>query len=87
MVMDDDFEAKVEVALAAMPDDRPRYTTARLRREVDEAKRTARIYALEEAAKVAEAMPALRAVSAVHVKSTAPKDVAAAIRQLMKETP
>lgn len=31
-------------------DNRPRYTTARLRREVDEAKRLARIHALEEAA-------------------------------------
>ncbi|MEB2845960.1 hypothetical protein [Endobacterium cereale] len=33
-----------------MTDNQPRYTTARLRREVDEAKQLARIHALEEAA-------------------------------------
>ena len=81
MVMDDDFEAKVEAALAVMPDNRPRYTTARLRREVDEAKRTARIYALEEAAKVIDG---LRSNTGVYVDR---REATAAILELMKETP
>lgn len=33
-----------------MTDNQPRYTTARLRQEVDDARRLARAYALEEAA-------------------------------------
>lgn len=43
---------------------------------------TAREDALEEAAKIAEAMPVLRPISTAHVKSTTPKDVADAIRAL-----
>lgn len=35
-------------------DNQPRYTTARLRREVEEAKRLARIHALEQATALAE---------------------------------
>lgn len=36
-------------------DNQPRYTTGRLRQEVDKARRLARIYALEEAANIADA--------------------------------
>jgi hypothetical protein len=44
----------------------------------------AREAALEEAAKVAEEMPFLRPISTAHVKSTTPKDVAVAIRNLQQ---
>ena len=83
MILDDDFEAKVEAELAAMPDNQPRYTTARLRREVAEAKRLARIHALEEAAHVVE-----RLLKFADTTSGADKEILSAIRALMqKESP
>lgn len=53
--------------------------------ELEQRERDARAKALEEAAKTAEAMPLLRPVSTSHVKTTSPKDVAAAIRTLKDE--
>ena len=72
-------------------DAHPRYTTARLRREVDEAKRLARIYALEEAAKTVETIRTLlheqREVLDIGREDSAYTIAAEAIRKLMRETP
>lgn len=64
-------------------DNRPRYTTARLRREVGEAKRLARIHALEEAAQVAEGYSRI-APDGVLLKPEAGPYIASTIRLLMR---
>ncbi|MDO3431222.1 hypothetical protein QWJ46_00845 [Rhizobium sp. CBN3] len=75
-------------------DNQPRYTTARLRLEVDKGKRLARIHALEEAAKLADDFSITTHMhwdddlqEPVKRKSQDGSTIAAAIRALMtKET-
>lgn len=72
------IEAGNNVISAAVEISELRAEITRLQKALD----TARKDALEEAAKVAEQLPMLRAVSPVHVKSTSPQDVADFIRAL-----